>query len=126
MNSNYLSKQTLQLQILIKNVLDEYDYEESTFDSTTNVSLDDANNADSNRQSVFEEPQIQTLYQGRVEEVKALKQELELVKARLEEETKVNANRNALANSEIQQCKISLQQSQALLGKQDSLYNHLK
>lgn len=108
----------MQLQVLIKNVLDEYDYEESTFDSTANVSLDEAQNANLNfdKQNVSEEPQIHALYQARVKEVRALNEELQNVKARLEEETKLNANKQALANSELQQCKISLQQSQELLG----------
>lgn len=104
------------MQILIKNVLDEYDYEESTLDSTTNVSMDEAQNANYSKHSVTEESQIRMLYQARVEEIHALKEELENVKSQLEEATRLNTNRQALCNSELQQCKISLQQSQELLG----------
>lgn len=94
--------------------MDEYDYEESTTYSTTNVSVEETPEV---KHNIFEDSQIHTLYQARVEEVVNLKQELQLLRARLDEERQINANREALAESELQKCKISMQQAQELLCK---------
>lgn len=97
--------------------LDDFNFDESTVNSSNNISMlssDDIHNK--YRDAVEPNEQLKVLYEVRVREVHSLKEELNNYKKTKAKEIEGLKQRLIISEAEIQQLKISLNSSENLLG----------
>lgn len=104
--------------------MDDFNYDESSVNSSTNISMDEGNNELMEKyRNTSMNGQLKVLYEVRVREIMTLKKQLE----ELEKEYgwfKRDAKRQMLLlEEEKDKISISYKQTQDILGNQDSLYN---
>lgn len=98
--------------------LDDFNFDESTVNSSTNISvasLDDLQNKYS--ETINPNEQIKILYEVRLRELNKLRGEYESYKKEKSREIDNLKNKMFIYEAEIQQMKISLKNSEELLGR---------
>lgn len=103
-----------QLQNLLTAALDDFNYDESTVNSSTNVSLDEVQ--ENYRQASEPNEQLKVLYDVRVRELNNLKQEYDNFKTQAKKDNDLLKNKLLLSEAEMRQLKISLKNAEDLLG----------
>lgn len=97
--------------------MDDFNYEDSTVNSSTNVSMDESQtNLIKKYREASHDDQLKVLYEVRVRELKALTEELENLKKEMKHQKDQYMRHLMLSEGEKEQAKMSLQQSQGLLG----------
>lgn len=107
--------------------MDEFNYDEqSTINSSENVSVDDAYSNQSIAVQKYKtsnlDDQLKVLYDIRVKEVKSLMEQLDQLKTEIQKQKEVNGKTVVLLEAVKDRAKISSQQAQALLGSDDQYY----
>lgn len=101
--------------------MDEFNYDEqSTINSSANVSVDDTYNTQNVIMEKYKnsslENQLKVLYEVRVKEVKSLTEQLQKLQSEIQKQKEINGKTALLLEAEKDRAKISSQQAQMLLG----------
>lgn len=115
---------SFQLQNLLINALDEFKYEDSTMNSSTNISVASAEyigQAYKDVQTPYE--QLKLLYDIRMKEIQTLKDEFDEYKEKMGKNVDSLKRRLTLQEAETSQVEISLRNTKSLLGE---FYNSRK
>lgn len=102
------------MQNLLTAALDDFNYDESTVNSSTNISLDEIQQ--NYRQASDPNEQLKVLYDVRVRELDSLRQEYNEFKVKTKKDIDVLKNKLLLSEAEMRQSKISLQSMEDVLG----------
>lgn len=94
--------------------MDDFNYDDSTVNSSTNVSLDDVQQ--NYRRASEPNEQLKVLYDVRVRELNNLKQEFDNFKAQAKKDNDASKNKLLLSEAEMRQLKVSLKNMEDLLG----------
>ncbi|KAK9685213.1 hypothetical protein QE152_g38220 [Popillia japonica] len=109
-----------EIHNFLTTAMDEFNYDEqSTINSSENVSVDDAYSNQSIAVQKYKtsnlDDQLKVLYDIRVKEVKSLMEQLDQLKTEIQKQKEVNGKTVVLLEAEKDRAKISSQQAQALL-----------
>ncbi|KAI4467465.1 hypothetical protein MML48_2g00001181 [Holotrichia oblita] len=109
-----------EIHNFLTTAMDEFNYDEqSTINSSENVSVDDAYSNQSAAMQRYKnsnvDDQLKVLYDIRVKEVKSLTEQLDQLKTEIQKQKEVNGKTAILLEAEKDRARISSQQAQALL-----------
>ncbi|KAJ8932780.1 hypothetical protein NQ314_014484 [Rhamnusium bicolor] len=106
-----------ELQNLLTVALDDFNYDESTVNSSTNISVASLDEMQQNyRQASDSNEQLKVLYDVRLRELSNIKTEYDNYKGEKTREIDVLKNKLLLSEAEMRQLKISLKNANDLLG----------
>ncbi|XP_030749914.1 putative leucine-rich repeat-containing protein DDB_G0290503 [Sitophilus oryzae] len=115
-----------ELQNLIQANLDDFKYDDSTINSSANISLASVDNFEQTyKDAITPNEQLQVLYQVRVREIQSLKEEFNKHKEKSKEEIDSLKHKNILLEAELRQTKVSLSNAEVLLVEKTQTINNL-
>ncbi|KAJ8913610.1 hypothetical protein NQ315_013432 [Exocentrus adspersus] len=116
-----------ELQNLLTNALDDFNYDDSTVNSSTNMSVASFDEIQHNyRQASDPNEQLKVLYDVRVRELNNLRKEFEDYKTQSKNDISSLKNKLLLLEAETRQLKISLKNAEDLLVEKTSDISELK
>lgn len=107
----------LQLQNILHKALDDFNYDDSSIASSTNVSVASMSGVNKDYRDAMPNEQLKVLYEVKVREIEALKLEYNGFKLEKKKEVDELKNRLFVGEAELQQIKESVKNAEALLGK---------
>ncbi|CAG9773057.1 unnamed protein product [Ceutorhynchus assimilis] len=115
-----------ELQNLLQAKLDDFNYDDSTINSSTNVSIASVDNLEQlYKEALSPDEQIKILYDVRCREILALKEEYDKFKADKSKEVNSLKNQKILLEGELRQAGISMKNLESLLVDKTEEINNL-
>ncbi|KAL1512892.1 hypothetical protein ABEB36_002397 [Hypothenemus hampei] len=116
-----------ELQNLLQANLDDFNFEDSTINTSTNVSIVSAENLEQvYKEAITPHEQLKVLYDVKCREIQTLKDEYEKLKAEKNKEIELVKNQKLLMESELRQVQISLKNAENLLVGEKESYHTLE
>ncbi|KAF7280414.1 hypothetical protein GWI33_006080 [Rhynchophorus ferrugineus] len=115
-----------ELQNLLQANLDDFKYDDSTINSSTNISMVSVDNIEQNyKNAITPSEQLKVLYDVRVREIQALHDEYNQYKETAKRDIDSLKHKNILFEQELRQAQISLKNSESLLVDKTQVINTL-